>query len=398
MASGIKTVSHPVSNLYQPKLGSEIEWPTSNVLSGKVEYQPARNDRKIPTMLSEIKNAGPAIILHYNTIQETITIHSPSSTQSRWSKRELCDHCKQTLYTAFKDLPTHPDRFIYALAGKLFHHDAPLPFGGKRNPGFFQYAGENSEDLLHWIIEKATDPPGTGRGKKRAAPGEALRAVVQYVNDAMAMYRRKSKDEMDEAVLRGMSRAGHLENKGKITLPKYLRESEYDSCSDSKKSQTPEFHSLSNPSGKPKKSSPSAAFESPSSTMQALSTAVKGFSTSSTDREVNTSGQHLSDRRASTSTAFGNIPTEKSSTAATQEEFYDEKTTTSTFIKRVRSHPESVNPNHSYREELAGSIQHASSQEFIVPLQSAARKHSEVDETRGPQGRKAHKRLKQDEV
>ncbi|KAI8847752.1 hypothetical protein BC829DRAFT_395465 [Chytridium lagenaria] len=79
--------------------------------------------------------------------------------------------------------------------------------------------GNKCLDLFDWIIEKATDPPG--------GSGTSLKVVIEYLNDRWALYRRNLKDELDEVVLKGMSRAGHLSHESKTKLPAYLRESGY---------------------------------------------------------------------------------------------------------------------------------------------------------------------------
>ncbi|KAJ3201432.1 hypothetical protein HDU67_001335, partial [Dinochytrium kinnereticum] len=106
----------------------------------------------------------------------------------------------------------------------MFQVNAPRPFGGKKNVGFSDYTGRTTGDLLAWILKRATEPPNSGRGKKRAAPGEALKYTVDQLNEVLALQKKGSKDEMDEAVLKGMSRAGHLDKTtNRIYLPEYLR-------------------------------------------------------------------------------------------------------------------------------------------------------------------------------
>ncbi|KAJ3198627.1 hypothetical protein HDU67_003484, partial [Dinochytrium kinnereticum] len=161
-------------------------------------------------MLSDITNAGPAVIIHYDGTQQSVTIHAPSAEQARWSKGELEKHCEIIFRTAISHHQSHPDRLVYGIAGKVFHKDASRPIGGKKRPGYVEFSGETAGSLLRWIIKKATNPPDSGRGRRRAAPGETLRFVVGHFNEILRLQRNRCKDELDELVLRGLSKAGHL--------------------------------------------------------------------------------------------------------------------------------------------------------------------------------------------
>ncbi|KAI8847749.1 hypothetical protein BC829DRAFT_418083 [Chytridium lagenaria] len=175
-------------------------------------------------MLSNIANSGPAIILNYDADRKIILLHAPSPEQSRWTQPQLEEHCIQVFRIAMDDCGTHHDRLIYALAGRIFTINAPRPIGGKKNPGFAEYSGSTTADLMAWIVAKAAEPPNTGRGRKRTTPGEALSYVVENFNELMALQRNRNKDAMDDVILKGMTKAGHIERSGRIVLPQYLRE------------------------------------------------------------------------------------------------------------------------------------------------------------------------------
>ncbi|KAJ3199168.1 hypothetical protein HDU67_003066, partial [Dinochytrium kinnereticum] len=177
-------------------------------------------------MLSNIVNSGPAVILHYDSDRQVIAIHSPSLEQSRWNQSQLEEHFEGVFRSAMADCGTHPDRLIYALAGRTFNVNSPRPIGGKKNPGFAEYSGTTPEDLLQWLVTKAAEPPNTGRGRKRTAPGEALKFIVEQLNELMGLQRNRHKDAMDDAILKGMSKAGHIKSSGRIVIPQYLREDE----------------------------------------------------------------------------------------------------------------------------------------------------------------------------
>ncbi|KAI8611545.1 hypothetical protein BC830DRAFT_649720 [Chytriomyces sp. MP71] len=81
----------------------------------------------------------------------------------------------------------HPHRFVYALAGFLFTPKSPAPFGGARmSPGVLDF-------------------------------------VCRAVNRVLVLHERGLKDQLDERVLQGMRKAGHLPWTGAAFMPVHLR-------------------------------------------------------------------------------------------------------------------------------------------------------------------------------
>ncbi|KAJ3115356.1 hypothetical protein HDU96_000783 [Phlyctochytrium bullatum] len=183
-------------------------------------------------MLSDIRNAGPAFIPAYDAALRKVTLSSPNRDQARWNKEQLEEECLRVFREAAANAcpDHHPDRLVFALAGRILQPEAPRPFGGKKNTGFAEFQGSTGEELMRWIVEKATEPPVSGRGRKRAAPGAALTHMVLHFNEVLGMHRGGVKDEVDEIVLKGMSRAGILGQGSsgasgtRIVLPEYLRQ------------------------------------------------------------------------------------------------------------------------------------------------------------------------------
>ncbi|KAI9346195.1 hypothetical protein BDR26DRAFT_1005356 [Obelidium mucronatum] len=112
----------------------------------------------------------------------------------------------------------HPARLIYALAGRLFHPSSPIPFGGTRSsPGYLAFKGETAESLLRFIISE------TYRVSWMILNCVVFDFLVSHVNYIMDLQYRGVKDELDEWMMKGMKRAGHIEWFGAHYIPRQLR-------------------------------------------------------------------------------------------------------------------------------------------------------------------------------
>ncbi|KAJ3089999.1 hypothetical protein HDU96_003570, partial [Phlyctochytrium bullatum] len=82
---------------------------------------------------------------------------------------------------------------------------------------------DTAEEALDWAVGKALLSPEEQAQRRRPAPGSVLEYLVACANEALRLQERGTKDEMDDAVLRGMRRCGHLAVEGRIVLPPHLR-------------------------------------------------------------------------------------------------------------------------------------------------------------------------------
>ncbi|KAJ3143920.1 hypothetical protein HK101_002947 [Irineochytrium annulatum] len=138
--------------------------------------------------------------------------------------------------------PCKRDRLAYALAGQVFKLKAPHPFGGqKKDAGFLHFDGHNVDDVLSFIVSGmfATSPAKARKKKKPSAKPKPSAAggidadatplppsfafVIACLNDVIDIFLSDEKDEMDQLVVRGMVRAGHLSEEGRIWLPRNVR-------------------------------------------------------------------------------------------------------------------------------------------------------------------------------
>ncbi|KAJ3126035.1 hypothetical protein HK100_010468 [Physocladia obscura] len=116
----------------------------------------------------------------------------------------------------------HRDLLIYRIAGILFCHTAPEPFGGaKSHPGYWAYNGSTTRELLEFIVTVSYQSYWEWKGRF------GIDAVVKSVNHALDLHDLigRNKNETDELVLRGMNRSGavklyaiplHLQYSGEI--------------------------------------------------------------------------------------------------------------------------------------------------------------------------------------
>ncbi|KAI8609097.1 hypothetical protein BC830DRAFT_1208195 [Chytriomyces sp. MP71] len=123
-----------------------------------------------------------------------------------------------TLQDIFSSLPGHPHRFAYALAGLLFAPKSPAPFGGARmTPGYVSFTGPDAAALLPYIVQRTYASYATARERR------VLDFVCRAVNRVLALHAAGLKDQLDERVMQGMRKAGHLPWTGAALMPEHLR-------------------------------------------------------------------------------------------------------------------------------------------------------------------------------
>ncbi|KAJ3207098.1 hypothetical protein HDU67_007681 [Dinochytrium kinnereticum] len=157
-------------------------------------------------MFSAAADSGPAVVVRYAREERRLVCVQPTGSQVLWDIRRLRDDTVAAFHSALSETGAVPERLIYAFASKVFSVNMPRPIGGKRNPGFLTFTGASASDLVVWIVENASGAPGRrGRGRP-LKPGELLEMVVEEFNGVLALQYGGCKDELDNAVLKGMRR------------------------------------------------------------------------------------------------------------------------------------------------------------------------------------------------
>ncbi|KAJ3025762.1 UNVERIFIED_CONTAM: hypothetical protein HDU68_006725 [Siphonaria sp. JEL0065] len=160
-----------------------------------------------------------------NTLTNPFTINSDAATAPALDplcpkKIDPLDIVKDSLnsiYTLFKSSQAHLERLLYASVGVIFVPSAPPPHGGPRlTPGYTNYGGQTPKDLLEYVLSGSYEMYWYTRDKK------ILDFVASSINKVMAMQYRNMKDAMDERVLQGLRKAGHIEWHGAAVIPEYM--------------------------------------------------------------------------------------------------------------------------------------------------------------------------------
>ncbi|KAJ3105888.1 hypothetical protein HDU97_007387 [Phlyctochytrium planicorne] len=170
---------------------------------------------------------SPCCVLSYDKERKQILANDPDQLQSLWNARQLRSHCFKVFFEAFDDCkPCHRDRLIYAFTSQVFTVKSPRPIGGNRKPGFLEFCGEDTADIMDYILDHALEPPPKPGKKGWLGAGGLIKFVVNCCNVVLRCHHQglDAKDQMDDHVLRGMRRSGHLQIQGRIVIPAYLRD------------------------------------------------------------------------------------------------------------------------------------------------------------------------------
>ncbi|KAI9328365.1 hypothetical protein BDR26DRAFT_874153 [Obelidium mucronatum] len=140
-----------------------------------------------------------------------------SITEQSVTPEQVLDLSQTAILACFKRTRVHSDRLIYISTGFLFAAESPLPYGGtKTTPGFVQYKGTTTMDLLSYIVSSAFHRYWEYYDR------EALEFVVRAFNKALDLHFFGDKERLDEFLLRGMRRSGHADWNRTIVIPQRL--------------------------------------------------------------------------------------------------------------------------------------------------------------------------------
>ncbi|KAJ3014116.1 UNVERIFIED_CONTAM: hypothetical protein HDU68_000416 [Siphonaria sp. JEL0065] len=139
--------------------------------------------------------------------------------------RNIPASIQDILYTsekAIRDLfastACNSHRLIYALAGVIFHGYSPLPFGGsKSSPGYVKFQGDTPDQLLTFIVLESFSTYFQLKGR------EAVDLVAEAANRVYTMHMANQKDPLDELVMQGLKKSGHIAWIGCYIIPQDVR-------------------------------------------------------------------------------------------------------------------------------------------------------------------------------
>ncbi|KAJ3267271.1 ZZ-type zinc finger-containing protein 3 [Chytriomyces hyalinus] len=122
------------------------------------------------------------------------------------------------LLDLFATTKVHPNRLIYAMAGMIYTLHAPAPFGGVHK--FSTLAtdtGTTANELLLYTVTRGFDHYFKFRDRG------ALKCIVARANKVLHYQTIGLKDALDEAMLKGMKKAGRITTYSAVVIPETLK-------------------------------------------------------------------------------------------------------------------------------------------------------------------------------
>ncbi|KAI8837522.1 hypothetical protein BJ741DRAFT_708080 [Chytriomyces cf. hyalinus JEL632] len=167
-------------------------------------------------------------IFYYNPKSTLVlTQHSPSGSLhvSVWdsvvppiTQSYIINNSSFAIMSFFSNTAVSSSRLIYITAGLMFNPASPLPFGGpKTQPGYVDYVGTTVPSLLRYLVEASFKWYWLCRGRT------AIDFLTHSVNNARNLHFAGNADLLNELMLKGMKKAGHIAWTGIVTIPKELR-------------------------------------------------------------------------------------------------------------------------------------------------------------------------------
>ncbi|KAI9351419.1 hypothetical protein BDR26DRAFT_891053 [Obelidium mucronatum] len=185
-------------------------------MSNSIQTSTPQQQQQQPTTTATTGIPTPSFFRISRAPESTRILTTPTPQIDRENEPQQTINLIMTLFQETK--VHHPARLIYALAGRLFHPSSPIPFGGTRSsPGYLAFKGETPESLLRFIVSEAY------RVSWMILNRVVLDFVVLHINHVLELHYRGVKDELDEWMMKGMKRAGHIEWFGAHYIPRQLR-------------------------------------------------------------------------------------------------------------------------------------------------------------------------------
>ncbi|KAI8616875.1 hypothetical protein BC830DRAFT_1116151 [Chytriomyces sp. MP71] len=155
------------------------------------------------------------VLVHENKFLNKVVIAIADHRDSHESILE--DSCNAVI-SFLSQAKVSPNRLLYIATGIIFDARSPPPFGGpKARPGYIAYKGRGALPLLQFILTSSFKWYISSRGP------QALQFVVASINKALVLHRHRGRDFLNELMLRGMKRAGHIEWSKVARIPQSLQ-------------------------------------------------------------------------------------------------------------------------------------------------------------------------------
>ncbi|KAI9347732.1 hypothetical protein BDR26DRAFT_854674 [Obelidium mucronatum] len=168
-------------------------------------------------------NPKPILIHHNTETHKLCLIEGPANLHQSFVLAMSTSAIQTFLKAA---AAVHPHRLIYCTAGIVFDPSSPVPFGGSRvNPGYTAFEGSSCDTLLEYLVSSAYTVFWNRYGQG------TLEFLVDKLNQVVEFHghlstdsgtARRNKGMMDELMLQGMKRAGHIPWRKAVMIPQDL--------------------------------------------------------------------------------------------------------------------------------------------------------------------------------
>ncbi|KAI8823856.1 hypothetical protein BJ741DRAFT_584269 [Chytriomyces cf. hyalinus JEL632] len=160
------------------------------------------------------KTPPSCLMLVYNRSSRRLAV-SITNDSHHLSATEIIAHAYTAVQSLFRTAKVAPDRLIYIAVDLIFKHTSPPPFGGrsKSRAGYLAYNGATVESLLEYILSASFKLYWSCRGR------DAVDFVVESLNEALTLHLEQDRDFLNESMLRGMKRAGHIHGSRSTMIP-----------------------------------------------------------------------------------------------------------------------------------------------------------------------------------
>ncbi|KAI9342839.1 hypothetical protein BDR26DRAFT_858853 [Obelidium mucronatum] len=198
--------------------------PFPQLTSQQLQYQHQQqlyHQNQAPTLLMQRQPSGtrltcrPLPLVLARKVDTNRLVIMQCSTDA--APLDILRESHRNVMVSFGQTKVHPDRIIYAIAGTLFYPWSPLPFGGPKTcPGYTSFDGSDAMELLKYILTESFQVHWQCKGR------ESLDFVVGCINEVLTLHYQGDKEELDERMLKGMKKAGHIQWQGQNIIPAYL--------------------------------------------------------------------------------------------------------------------------------------------------------------------------------
>ncbi|KAJ3384553.1 hypothetical protein HDU80_000906, partial [Chytriomyces hyalinus] len=134
------------------------------------------------------------------------------------SQPSIINDSSSAILSFFSNTAVSSSRLIYITAGLMFDPASPKPFGGpKLQPGYVDYVETTVLSLLQFLVVSSFRWYWACRGR------DALDFLARSVNKARKLHLTGNADFLNELMLKGMKKAGHIQWSGPVRIPEFLR-------------------------------------------------------------------------------------------------------------------------------------------------------------------------------